>query len=261
MGKATNPRRPGNRSSGGRPAQEGDRYPSGKLKKQGPNALMVERRKAMCDDVTKASCPLDVAFANGWISTAEYHAGQTYIEVHRAACLGSPGGSSQADLSVPEPVDVRRVSWSEMSDEEIGRIWDRVMRTSGETAAEVAERRMVEAMILYKALNAAMTPEQRAEVDTICVRESWPQWIIQRINGRTGTSWERKYDLLVAGLRAIRGALAKPKPQNDNAVLTPTPEPANDTPSGPKVIERTVYVDDDGETVLEVERIKRRPAA
>lgn len=258
MGKGLNPRKPG-KSTGGRPPKEGDRYPSGKLKRPGPNQLMVDRRKALCADVTMASCPLDAAFSNGWISPAEYAAGQAYIAVHARANLGSPGIPSQADHSQPDPVaDIRRVSWSALSDNEIGRIWDSAMRDLGtEGGLARLEEEAADAMVKWKALSAAMTLAERTEVDNVCIRESWPQWILQRAAGRMDTSWEKSRKILVAGLRAIRQALTKPTPANDEAFIPNDAKSVRPT----RVQERTVYLGDTGEPILEVEYVSRRPAA
>ena len=256
MGKATNPRKPGV-STGGRPPKEGDRYPGGKLKRPGPNQLMLDRRKALCADVTMASCPLDAAYSNGWLSTSEYAAGQAYIAIHARAKLGSPSVPSQADHSRPDPVaDIRRVTWAELSHDEIARIWDSAMRDIGtEGAAARMEESNVKAMADWKKLNAAMSLRERMEVDRVCLGESWPQWIIQRAAGRMDTTWEANRVVLVSGLKAIHVALRKPKPETTNQDDAADPIHL-DAPT--RVVERTVYLGEDGETVLEVERVSRR---
>lgn len=252
MGKALNP----GKSTGGRPPQEGERYPSGKLKPRGPNQLMVERRKAMCEDVTMASCPFDLAFAKGWLSGEEYSAGRAYIAIHARANLGSPGIPSQADHSMPDPVgDIRAVSWSALSDDEITRIWDSAMNYTGPSGTK--EEQAAHALRQWKTACAAMTLAEQTEVDNVCVRESWPQWVIQRSAGRMDTSWEKSRKVLVSGLRAIRQALAKPTPIEPDTFIPA--EPANDGPA--RVSERVVYVGEDGEPTLTVERISRRSAA
>lgn len=255
MGKSLNPRKPGV-STGGRPPQEGERYPSGKLKRPGPNQLMVERRKAMCEDVTMASCPFDLAFAKGWISAGEYSAGRAYIAVHARANLGSPGIPSQSDHSMPEPVgDIRAVSWSALSDDEITRIWDSALRDSGPSGTRDEQTALAQRQ--WKAACAAMTLAEQTEVDNVCVRESWPQWVIQRSAGHMDTSWEKSRTVLISGLRAIRQALAKPTEAKADTFIPAGP--ANDGPA--RVFERTVYVQEDGEPGLIVERITRRSAA
>lgn len=45
-----------------------------------------------------------------------------------------------------------------------------------------------------------MTSEQREEVTNTVLRDSWPQWVLQRVSGRFGTAWERKREVLIAGL-------------------------------------------------------------
>lgn len=254
MGKTTNPRprATGNRSGGGRPKADGERYPSGKLKPHGPNALMLERRRALCADVTMASCPLDAAFANGWLSPADYGAGRAYMAIRARAQLGAPRVPMQADQSRPDPVgDIRRVTWSEMSYDEIARIWDSAMRDIGSDGATARMEQYAErAMAQWKAINAAMSHSERIEVDLVCIQESWPQWIIQRASGRMDTTWETKRNILVAGLEAVRLALHSPN-QPDIGKFIPTVQ----RPSEKTVVGREVYVDEHGEAVLEVERV------
>lgn len=255
MGKATNPRTRSSRSKGGRPRKDGARYASGKLKPVGPNALVMERRKALCDDPTKASNPLDAAYANGWLDLADYRTGIMFAHLHQAAGFGSSGGAIGSALEVGSPLDLSQdvtasagSYFASLSHAEVAAIWDSVFGGSLATAEDRHER-AARANSRWKLANAAMTPDERAEVHNVCILDSWPQWILQRRAGRMETSWERKRDLLISGLRAVRRAL-RPEAANEGAREAPKPS------SGPKAIERTVYVDEDGETVLEVERVQ-----
>ncbi|MGX8273233.1 hypothetical protein ACWQV9_11165 [Brevundimonas diminuta] len=63
-------------------------------------------------------------------------------------------------------------------------------------------------------------------------------------------------DLLIGGLRAVRTSLNPPKGKPE-----PRPETPVSSATGRAQIERTVYVNEDGEPLLEVERVVRRPAA
>ena len=133
MGKATNPRARSSRSKGGRPRKEGSRYPSGKLKAVGPNQLVLERRKALCDDPTKATCPLDAAYANGWLDLADYRTGIMFAHLHRAAGFGAVGAAMGSSLEAPTPMELSqdvtasaKSYFSSLSHAEIASIWDSV---------------------------------------------------------------------------------------------------------------------------------------
>ena len=255
MGKATNPRTP-SRSKGGRPRKDGSRYPSGKLKPVGPNHLVLERRKALCDDPTKATCPLDAAYANGWLDLADYRTGIMFAHLHRAAGFGAVGAAMGSSLEAPTPMELSQNTtasaksyFSSLSHAEIASIWDSVFGGPGEPG-EDRDERAARANARWKLANAAMSPDERAEVHNACILDSWPQWILQRRAGRMDTSWERMRDLLISGLRAVRRAL-RPEAANEDG------QEATTSPTGSRTIERTVYVDEAGEKVLEVERIKR----
>ena len=258
MGKATNPRTRSTRSKGGRPRKDGSRYPSGKLKPVGPNHLVLERRKALCDDPTKATCPLDAAYANGWLDLADYRTGIMFAHLHRSAGFGAVGAAMGSSLEAPTPLELSqdvtasaRSYFSSLSHAEIASIWDSVFGAAGEPAEDKDER-AARANARWKLANAAMSPDERAEVHNVCILDSWPQWILQRRAGRMETSWERKRDLLISGLRAVRRAL-RPDAANEGSQVAPKPS------SAPRIIERTAYVDEVGETVLEV--VRARPSS
>lgn len=260
------------RGAGGRPRQDGERFPNGRLKPPGPNQLMVERRKALCDDVTMATCPLDAAFARGWISRAEHAAGRAYIAVHMRAGFQGPGYSGQRDTSLPTGSadelranwrgmttgEVLAIKWSTLSNKEIATIWDSALRDMGRAADPTkADDFAKDANRKWRFLNAAMTTLQRLRVDEFCIRETWPRWFIDRAKGDMKGHSEDERTTLIEGLRVISRALEKPKtPAVSDIVVPPAPRP-----SGPVRTERTVYVDQDtGAPVLEVERRTRRPA-
>lgn len=254
-------RNAGNRSNGGRPRQEGERTASGRLKPPGPNKLVIERRKALCDDVTKASNPLDAAHYRGWISAEEYETGQTFARLHAAAGFGGRGGGAGAHLEVEKPTEVSGdvtdsagSFFSGLPHAEVTALWDAVFNDDG-VQRQSAEDRAAKAMKNWKIANASMSVFQRAEVNLVCIEQSFPQWIIQRAAGRMDTSWEAKRTLLIDGLRAVRLALKKPTPATGS---TPEPVVVIPAPRPTQVIEREIRVDEDGGVVLEVERIGRR---
>lgn len=263
-----NSRRKGSRSGGGRPRQEGDRYPSGRLKPVKPNAEVLARRKAICADPAMATCPLDASLANGWISQAEYGAGRVFLSVHVGAGLDSPGAAAMRDNSIPTgaadairknwgeltDVQVRAMSWNEFSDKEIAAIWDSALRDLGRSAdPEAANDFAARAHQRWRALNAAMSPIERTVVDSFCIREEWPQWFAERLAGRMDTVHEEKRDILISGLRAIAQAMRQPKAPVRDDLASPKPKPR-----GPVIIERVEFVNDNGEVVQVHERIRRQ---
>lgn len=186
-------RRPGNRSRGGRPKSAAD---------PGPNPAVLAQRTAFGLGPGQPFTPLGVAEARNWLDPRDVRAASGFAALHRAAHLDGPRVPSQSDLSNPEAVDVRAVSWSAMSDKEIAAVWESAL-ASVRGPSNGAETFAVLAMRRWKAACAAMTADQLREVVRFCVDDSWPQWIIHRNAGHFDSGWERQRALLVAGLRAI----------------------------------------------------------
>lgn len=258
-------------SGKGRPRKAGDRYRSGKLKqKAAPNQTVLDRRAAICADPTMATCPLDASYANGWLSKEEYGAGRAYIAVHSRAGIGGPGAARQRDTSIPTGAalelserwssmndsEVRRMRLSHLPDKELVLIWDSAMRDLGRLAdPEKAEEFARDANQRWRRLNAVMTSIERSAVDNFCIRETWPRWFWERQAGNMRTRWEEERDILISGLRAMARAMEKPRTIAKVDLVHPRAAP----PPGPREVERLVYQDQDtGETLYEVERIKRR---
>lgn len=199
MGKATNPKP---RSKGGRPRQEGERYACGKLRRPEPNPVVLAHRRALCEDPTKATNPIDVMLANRWISEDMHRTACRFREDRHRAQLCGPNVPTQKDLSAPEGVDARDVHFDRMPHADIAAIWDSAM---GRTPAPVTDQEQAQqrAWERFKAACDAMTLEQRSEVEDVVLHDSWPQWVIQRRAGRFDTSWERKFTLLIDGLNAM----------------------------------------------------------
>jgi len=202
MGKATNPRAPKrSRSKGGRPRQDGDRYPSGKLRPVKPNLRVVKTREAF--GLTKLGqkfTPIEVAFHRGWIDEDTYSAAARYAALHRLAVTNGPTVAVQRDQSTPEGADVRALSFAHLTDKEVAAIWDSAMPPTRSPSDD--QERRARATRQWKEINAAMTPAEREEVFNVVILDSWPQWIIQRAAGYFGTRWERKRELLVSALAA-----------------------------------------------------------
>lgn len=201
MGKATTPR-VSSRSKGGRPKQSGDRYPSGKLRPQKPNEKVVEIRQAFgLEKLGQKFTPIEVAFHRGWIDEETYWAAARYAALHRTAMAGAgaPQHANQNLREAPNTVDVRALSFAALTDREVAAIWDSAM--GSERSPQTDEERQAKATRLLRCWNARMTPEQLEEIGNTVLRDSWPQWIIQRVAGRFGTSWERTREVLIAGLQ------------------------------------------------------------
>lgn len=246
----------------GRKPQAGARYPGGKLKPKGPNPLVVDRRRALAKDITMATCPLDVAHTNGWLDDGDYQTGIMFARLHRAAGFGQVGAAMGASMQVPAPTELSlSVALSDLSffsglpHAEIVELWDRVF--DAETPDRDGQTRRAEkANRQWRAANAAMTLAERSEVEDVCIHDSFPQWVIQRAAGRLDTSWERKRDLLISGLRKVKRALVDQAQVNGPVVFEQVPA----TPRAPTraEVEHTVYVDEAGEKLFEAERVVRR---
>lgn len=218
--------------------KEGERYPSGKLKdKVAPNPIVLAQRLAICADHTKAASPLSAAHARGWLSDVEHLGAQFFISFHRAAGLGGPTGYTRAkepqigsgaanDLNFRwhemTDAEVRAFDWKRFSDKELARIWDSALpvHSMSESGSKTANRR-------WRELCAAMTPEQRGLVTSICILEHWPRWLMARIDGdmRTGA---REYNALREGLRAVREAMRTPVQPDPVLMPENRPQEAND---------------------------------
>lgn len=272
MGKPKTHRRRKGSSKAGRPKKAGDRYACGKLKPEPPNAAVLAQRAQLLgsapDKAGKvaqyqdASTPLDLALARGWLTEAQHKAGVAYAAAYRSARLGAPSLDAGGVIASDPSTGGGRAVIADMSPAEIAAAWDLVF---SRRSAEGAQDRQAEAFARWKTLNATLTSAEQAELHLTCVMEDWPQWLVQRVNGRFGTSWERRYVVLVAALDKLVLALRPPKRSEPRAKTapvglelapgTPTAEPSG--LRGPTRTDTTRYVDGEGELVLEVER--KRP--
>jgi hypothetical protein len=204
-------------SKAGRPRKKGARFPSGKLKPPPANANVIERRKA--GDAHAGEHPLDFALSQGWVTETGHRAGMAYVATFNRSHTGAIGPRlalqrlPESDLS-----ESLRLNWSQLSDEQIVDIFDKVF--SVEAAPEDKLEREAAAMVLWKRLNAALKPEERDELFMVCVIGSWPLWMPKKAQAYTlGLKDVRRESMLTAALDAVSRALKPPRKQADT--ITP----------------------------------------
>lgn len=275
------------KSSGpGRPASDGPRYPGGKLRPQIHDAAI--KRRALLQDVTWGSNPLEAAFIAGWLTHAEFGAAKTYLRLRRRSydhTLGprlAQGCLPEVELKELEVTGDKITNWGRR---QIAAVWDAVF---GDDAPDPEARSEANAKAAeqLKAIHAAMTEAERLELIMVCVHESWPQWFVQRkageairekaaaehrgltddemarIRKRFRTSFEAKRDLLIKALRVIirttqPEAVLAPMVAYDEPITEPVPHiPSND----PRGFERTEYIDRDGMLLYVAEWKRQRRA-
>jgi hypothetical protein len=242
----------------GRKRKAGDRKPCGRLRytPPEPNQSVIERRKALLGSdvgLHNAESPLNLAFARGWISERQFRAGAAFGRIHAGAGLNAPGlsGSGLAEADEGTRVEVR--TWAELSDVEIGAIWNQVMNVSGPATTDEKQARSMDNWI---ALCAILTPSELREVELVCVHDSWPFWITSRCAGNMTSAHERKRDLLLAGLDKIAKTLFRAK--EDAPTIEPLSFGQMNSAQPRSVVELTTYEDQDGNKLFEVERVSRR---
>lgn len=203
----------------GRTRKAGDRYECGKLKPQtvDPNERVVSDRRALLGDndldIAKASDPLDFAQARGFLTMERFRSAAAFADAYSRSGIARGEGQSSgaaAETSTttrdefPTFAGASRNQWDRMSRKQITAAFDQVFNVSGPPDPALAAR----ALARWKALNEALTPGQRAELFSVCVRRSWPQWMIYRAAGKdVPERWDRSRLLLEDGLDAVESAL------------------------------------------------------
>lgn len=267
------------KSRRGRARKEGPRYPNGRLKPPPvKNKIVLRRRAEICEDVTKASCPLDAALGNNWISAEDHRAASLYESLARSVNATGPHAPTAMDLSTPSSaIDARGLEFREMAASDVAMVWDRALSRGAQALeGDDGER----AQRLWRQINKGLDPIARRELYAVTVGQDWPQWINQRVAARSierrikaekrepnfdevvklkrcrDERWNERHDNLVRACEQVRAALRvdtiKSAPVRDGEI-TPVP--------GPKVRETTMYVDPTGTPVLEVVKIKRKASA
>ena len=212
----------------GRPRKPGARYPSGQVKvpprRFEATEAMSRHRAELCARPELATTPLDCAFGNGWITIEEHRVGNTYAGLCYGVGLVKRTGAAGSRLEAT-PGSAARFRWTDLEDKEISAIWDSVF---GEHAVPLrSEERDLAIYGRYLRLRQAMTGHEAQEVFLVCVMDSWPQWMAQRLTGRAielhaqaenramtedelarrakrfTSSFEEKYRILRSGLKAM----------------------------------------------------------
>ena len=244
----------------GRPRQDGDRYPGGRLKPPKPNARVVADREALMGssvDLAKADDPLDFALAKGWISERLHKAGRGFQQAFEQSRIGAPGLDRGGPVEIDLSLVVSRGSWSEMPDAEVAAVFDRVFSASPTGAREERERKALER---WKAINAVLGPLERGELFLVCVQASWPFWMLNEAQGHpVSAKWAEKRAALMRGLEQVAAAFKALRPPKARTPKVPAPKQAvvAGIDLGPKRAEHFSYVDRDGEPLYEVVRMKR----
>lgn len=204
-------------SKAGRPRKTGDRYPSGKLKPAGPNATVAAKR--LIGDAQAGEHPLDFALSREWITERQHKDAMSYRAAFNLSHIGGPRLSCGSLAEAP-PSEQLRINWSQMTDEEITEIFDRVF--SGDVAIEDRPKLEAAALGRWKLLNAALSPSEREELFMVCVLGSWPFWMPKRAGGHAlGAKDMLKEQRLFEGLGAVARALRPPRPPGPK--ITPVP--------------------------------------
>lgn len=151
-----------------------------------------------------------------------------------------------------------RINWAQLPAADVSRLFDSVMSASRPTVgADHSGLPTIPDML--RELWAILKPEEARELFSVCCMGRWPEWIVQRIQhgGLEPNVYRRRRKLLEHGLdKVAEHSKARSKqpvvtiPQPGRTALAPAPEVA-------RLIDRTVYVDQDGEKLLEVEQIRR----
>jgi hypothetical protein len=272
-------------SKAGRPRADGERYACGKLKPAGPNPTVMARRRAIAGDVSMAENPLDAALANGWLTDREHRAGKSYGMIYRQAAIGAPGLAAGAFVETRwgEDDELRGVAIRDMSRDEIAKVWTSAFEEGPRAApADAREREAAAALVKWRVVNARLSAAVRTELFSVCIQETWPRWILERVAGeqaraaasaeRRGLSdaelariarkfagaWERKRELLVEGLQAVARLLAELNSTRALPTAMPGQSPAARPPASSLIKEVAEYVDGEGTLLFTVERRGRR---
>ena len=158
-----------------------------------------------------------------------------------------------------------KINWANLPASDVARLFDTVM--SATRASVGAGQGEVLPVIpdMLREIWATLKPEETRELFSVCCLGRWPEWIVQRIQGGVleAPVYRRRRKLLEAGLdkivehsqaRSKRPAVTIPQLQRGEGVsLALSSAPAE----AARLVDRTVYVDQDGGKLFEVEQVRR----
>ena len=170
-----------------------------------------------------------------------------------------------------------KINWANLPASDVARLFDKVMSASG-SGGPTGGRQGIEIAMsegeplilpvipeMLREIWAMLKSEETSELFSVCCLGRWPEWIVQRIQGGVleAPVYRRRRKLLEAGLdkiaehsqaRSKRPAVTIPQPPRPEGVsiaLSPAPAEAA------RLVDRTVYVDQDGGKLFEVEQVRR----
>lgn len=241
--KASNLRALRQGQSAGRPRQEGERYACGKLKPR-KNERLVEAKRALVGegmDIALADDPLDFIHAKGWLSASLYRTALAFRTIRRRAGVGAPRLSGGGVAETASTTGMQGLSFRDMTDSEVTSVFDHVFRGQGAISDEEREQDMRR----WKALERAMSTDQRREVGLVVLDSSWPFWVTALNLGKPLTDRQaQQRQHLEAGLEAMRRVL---RPVTLSTVDSEPAIQSTPAPKPPKVEEAQNFVDEDGE--------------
>lgn len=173
------------RRKSGRKRAEGERHACGKLRPPGPNPKVLAIRRAMLgrEDLEPAALaaaenPLDLMLARGWIEERLHRAAVAYAALHRRAALEAPA--------------LRSASFEKVAGSFDGAAGD---------GAAMAELRTIW---------TALAPAQAQVLLEVCVRASWPQWMVFRLAGKpVPPPWDARRERLMEALAKVDDAMRR----------------------------------------------------
>jgi hypothetical protein len=194
-------------SNAGRPRKEGERYANGRLKPSGPNATVVEKRRA--GDAEAGEHPLDFALSQKWITERQHRDAMAYRSIYQSAHIGGPRLSLGSLTEVP-PHEALTMNWSQMTDAEITEIFDAVF---GEDMPPLnPEEAHAQALKHWRLLNAHLSPAERQQLFLVSVMGSWPFWMTKAASETALGSQDRdRRDTLFGAINGVGRALRPPK--------------------------------------------------
>lgn len=214
-------------SKAGRPRKDGERYANGRLKPTGPNATVIEKRRA--GDAEAGEHPLDFALSQGWVTEQQHRDAAAYRGIYQSAHIGGPRLSLGSLTEVP-PAETLRLNWSQMSDAEIVEIFDAVFSEDYKPPGQNGPAPM--ALERWRKLNAHLSAEERQQLFLVSVMGSWPLWMVKAASDKAlGARDQERKAALFGAITGVGKALRPPKGSTITPVPhKPPPRPATEVP-------------------------------